>query len=368
MGIQQDVIQTGCGDVSIERFDALTHVRETALDGLREAIKSRGYREVTTATLVNIAGSCENPYASFRLNYYGKPAHLSQSAQIQLENLVLGLRRGFFTVNNSFREENYDDPEAKGRRLSEFTLVEPEKPYPNVTPEQALDRIIEEQAEVIKYATQKVVEHCSSDIKKLRGDPDYLRRVIPARFERISYDAALKLLNLDEELLTDKEGGYKFGDDLGVLEERTILRHFGNTPTFVTHYPASIKFFNMKRTTDGQRVYSVDLLTPRLGETVGGAVREESGDVIKQHLRESRIAEYMREQARERARESNQDPGPAGESMEPAIHFPDYFSMLAQSGHVLRGGYGIGFERFVGFLLQSNDILDTVAYRTLHPW
>jgi asparaginyl-tRNA synthetase len=360
MKITQDAISTGLGDFSREKFDALTHVRETALDGLREAIKNRGYREVTTSTLVNIAGSCENPYASFRLNYYGTPAHLSQSAQIQLENLVLSLRRGFFTVNNSFREENYNDPEAQGRRLSEFTLVEPERPYPNCTPEQVLDRIIEEETEVIKYATQKVVEQCTSSIKRLGGDTDYLRKVIPSRFEKLSYDGALELLN--------GEGGtYKFGDDLGVLEERVILRYFGNTPTFVTHYPASIKFFNMKRTPDGQRVYSVDLLTPRLGETVGGAVREENGEVIKQHLRESKIAEYMREQVRERAKELKQEPELAVKSVDPVMQFPDYFNMLGQVEPVLRGGYGIGFERFVGFLLQSNDILDTVAYRTLHP-
>ena len=358
--MNQDTIQTGLGDFSREKFDALTHVRETALDGLRETIKSRGYREVTTSTLVNVAGSCENPYASFRLNYYGTPAHLSQSAQIQLENLVLSLRRGFFTVNNSFREENYEDPEARGRRLSEFTLVEPERPYANLTPEKVLDRIIEEETEVIKYVTQKAVEQCSPDIKRLGGDIDYLKRIIPSGFERISYDEALKLLN--------REGGeYKFGDDLGVLEERAILRHFGNTPTFVTHYPASIKFFNMKRTPDEQRVYSVDLLMPRLGETVGGAVREENGEIIKQHLRESKIAEYMRNQAKEEAEKQGEDTELAMKSVDPVLQFPDYFNILGQVEPVLRGGYGIGFERFVGFLLQSNDILDTVAYRTLHP-
>lgn len=357
---RQDVIRTGLGDFSRKKFDALTHVRETALDGLREAIKSRGYREVITSTLVNIAGSCENAFASFRLNYYGTPAYLSQSAQIQLENLVLILRRGVFTVNNSFREENYDDPEAKGRRLSEFTLVEPERPYENFTPEQVLDRIIEEETEVIKYTTQKVVEQCSPDIKRLGGDTDYLRRVIPTRFERMSYDEALELLN-------GEGGSYKFGDDLGVLEERAILRYFGNTPTFVTHYPASIKFFNMKRTSDGQRVYSVDLLTPILGETVGGAVREENGEVIKQHLRESKIAEYMKEQAKEQAEKLGQDPERAVELVDPVAQFPDYFNILGQVEPVLGGGYGIGFERFVGFLLQSNDILDTVTYRTLHP-
>ncbi len=340
---KQDVIRTGLGDFSKEKFNALVNVRSTALKGLREALEYRGYVEVTTSTLVNIAGSCENPHASFKLNYYGREAHLSQSAQIQLEKLVIGLKRGVFTVNNSFREENYDDPEAEGRRLSEFTLVEPERPYEGLTPDKALDGIIEEQAEVIKYASQRVVEQCSQDIKRLGGDVDYLRRVIPSRFEIITYDEALELLNKDGKQ-------YKFGDDLGVLEERAILGHYSNTPTFVTHHPTAIKFFNMKRTPDGQRVYSVDLLTPRLGETTGGAVREEDGEIIKQHLRESRIGEYLKERGQD-----------------PVIPFTDYFDVFTQEKPLLRGGYGIGFERFVGFLLQSNDILDTVAYRTLHP-
>jgi len=137
------------GAFSRERFDALTHIRETALDAFREVLKSKGYREVTTSTLVNIAGSCENPHASFKLNYYGRTAYLSQSAQIQLENLVLGLRRGFFSVTNSFREEDYEDPEAQGRRLSEFTLIEPERPYKHGAPEKVLDKIIEEETEVV---------------------------------------------------------------------------------------------------------------------------------------------------------------------------------------------------------------------------
>lgn len=340
---QQDAIRTGFGDFSKKKFNALINVRSTVLKGLREVLEDKGYTEVTTSTLVNIAGSCENPNASFTVDYYGREGHLSQSAQLQLEKLVIDLNKAVFTVNTSFREENFDDPEAEGRRLSEFTLVEPERPYDGLTPSKALDRIIEEQAEVIKYATHKVVEQCSLDIKRLGGDVDYLKRVVQSRFERITYDEALKMLNRKGE-------HYKFGDDLGVLEERAILRHFSNTPTFVTHYPDAIKFFNMKRTLDGQRVYCVDLLTPRLGETTGGAVREEDGEVIKQQLRESKTGEDLRKRGQD-----------------PVIPFTDYFNVFEQEKPLLRGGYGIGFDRFVGFLLQSNDILDTVSYRTLHP-
>ena len=178
---------------------------------------------------------------------------------------------------------------------------------------------------------------------RLGGDVDYLRKAVASRFERITYDEAIERLN-------SEEGEFKFGDDLGVLAERTILKQFGSIPTFVTHYPTSIKFFNMKRMPDGQRVYSVDLLMPRLGETSGGAVREEEVEIIKQQLRESRIGSFLQEKGQN-----------------PIIPFTDYFDVFKQEPPLLRGGYGIGFERFVGFLLQSNDILDTVRYVTPLP-
>ena len=338
-----NVISTGLGDFSKEKFNALLNVRGVALSSLRSALVKDGHTEVSTSSLVNIAGSCENPYASFKLNYYGHEAHLSQSAQLQLEALVIRLKRGVFTVNNSFREENYDDPEAKGRRLSEFTLIEPEKPYEGLTAEEALSQIIALEEKVIKTAIKEVLETCEKDIALLGGNVDYLKLVLRKNFARFTYDEALELLN--------KEGGnYKFGDDLNVKEERKILAHFDNIPTFVSHYPAKIKFFNMKRTPDGERVYSVDLLMPRLGETTGGAVREEDGEKIKQYLLDSKIAKYIREQ--------NGDP------IEP---FREYFNLFEQEKPTLRGGFGIGFERFVGFLLNSNDILETIAYRAMQP-
>jgi len=338
-----NVISTGLGDFSKEKFNALLNVRGVALSSLRSALVKDGHTEVSTSSLVNIAGSCENPYASFKLNYYGHEAHLSQSAQLQLEALVIRLKRGVFTVNNSFREENYDDPEAKGRRLSEFTLIEPEKPYENLTAEGALNQIIALEEKTIKGAIKEVLENCEKDIMLLGGNVDYLKSVLHKNFARLTYDEALELLN--------KAGGnYKFGDDLNVKEERKILTHFDNVPTFVSHYPAKIKFFNMKRTPDGERVYSVDLLMPRLGETTGGAVREEDGEKIKKYLLESKIAKYIREQ--------NGDP------LEP---FREYFNLFEQEKPTLRGGFGIGFERFVGFLLNSNDILETIAYRAMQP-
>lgn len=341
--LENKVITTGLGVFSKEKFNALLNVRGLSLAAFRRILTDEGYTEVTTSSLVNIAGSCENPYASFNLNYYGREAHLSQSAQLQLEALVIRLHRGVFTVNNSFREENYDDPEAQGRRLSEFTLIEPERPYENLSPEEALGEILTAEEKVIKFVLRNLLAGSGKDIQLLGGDLDYLRAILMKPFNRITYDEALSILNKSGD-------SHSFGDDLGVREERQILAHFENTPTFVTYFPAKIKFFNMKRTPDGKRAYSADLLMPKLGETTGGAVREENGEKIKQYLLNSKIAQYVREQG--------------GDPLEP---FAEYLKLFKQERPIMRGGFGVGFERFIGFLIGSNDILNTIAYRAMKP-
>ena len=215
-----ETITTGLGTFSKKKFNALTTVREAALDAIRAELKEKGYREVTTSSLVNIAGSCENPNASFSVNYYGRDAHLSQSAQLQLEALVMRLRRGFFTVNNSFREEHFDDPEAAGRRLSEFTLIEPERPcyFPKlaVNAGRALLSLAEEQEWLVKGVVKKLLEDCSEEIRDLGGDISKLNSIVSSKFRRISYYDALNILKKDEIDISP-------GDDLGIREERAIF-------------------------------------------------------------------------------------------------------------------------------------------------
>src|SRR5712691_913530 len=67
------------GPISKRKLAALVHVRAIALDAIRSSFRAAGATEVTTATLVNVAGSCENPYASFPLQFYGGEVFLTQS-------------------------------------------------------------------------------------------------------------------------------------------------------------------------------------------------------------------------------------------------------------------------------------------------
>lgn len=329
----QESIKTKLGTFSKTKFAALTNLRANTLLSFREILRKQGYTEVTTASLVNIAGSCENPHASFGLNYYGREAHLSQSAQLQLEALVIRLKQSFFTVNNSFREENYDDPQSRGRRLSEFTLIEPERPFVGQAPGKALNNLIKLEEKIIKEVIQELLLKNRKDIKLLGGDVDYLQKILSTKFKVITYDQVLKIVNR------------KFGADLGIKEEQAILKRFNNQPVFITHFPMELKFFNMKRTPDKKRTYSVDLLLPRLGETVGGAIREEDGMKIKDYLLNSKVGQFIKDKGGD-----------------PAVPFAEYLNLFKQEKPTLRGGFGVGFERFIGFLINSNDILDTIAH------
>lgn len=344
---EKDLIWTPLGNISKSSYWPLVEVRATALKALREGIEKEGHTEVTTSSIVNVAGSCENPNFSFPLDFHGKPAFLVQSAQLQLEVLVLRMNKGVYTVNNSFREENYEDPESAGRRLSEFTLVEAEKPYPALNPAVILEKNISVLGRVIKHAIGKCLSEVSNSISFLAesrtAHVNYLEKVVRSDFSVISYQDALRVLN-------QKRESVRFGDDLTMKHERLLLAYSGGTPLFVTQHPASIKYFNMKRSLDGKICFSVDLLMPKLGETAGGSVRAETIGETRIQLKDSKMGEYYREHG-----------------LDPETFFHEHFKAMGEEKPTPRAGFGIGFERFAAFLLESNDILHTVRYKSFQP-
>ena len=328
---------------TVELFNALVDVRAAALDALRNGLAREQFTEVSTSSLVNIAGSCEDPDLSFRLGYFGKEAYLSQSAQLQLEPLVIRLGRKVFSINSSFRAENFHDPEKKDRMLSEFTLVEPEGPCSDDNPANGLRDLEDLIERVIRNASRLVANTQEKNVRTLGGDPASIEETVAKAFKRITYDEALEVLKANR-IETEENG------DLGIRGERAILRENGQAATLVSHHPANLKFFNLKKAPNGERAYSVDLLLPPMGEVVGGGVREESLQQLKKNLASSKVGIFLRERG-----------------VDPNAPFAQYFSMFDSDRVCLRAGCGIGFERFVAFLIGSSDIIRTVFHRTLVP-
>ncbi|MHB8336862.1 MAG: amino acid--tRNA ligase-related protein [Ignavibacteriaceae bacterium] len=341
---QLQYITTKTGNYSNKKFNALIDLRRDTLSIIREALVKEGFTEVLTAVLVNIAGSCENPYASFKLPYYGKDAHLSQSAQLQLEKIVVGLKRKVFTVNNSFREENFEDPENNGRRLSEFTLVEPEMPFDIDEPENNLLVLINLVEKIIKEVISHNLNNNEKMLLELGANLILLESCLKKEFKIISYSDAITILN------NNNGGGYSIGYNFSIKEEKLLLKYFNNVPFFITNFPYYHKLFNIKNRPDNDFTYSFDFIAPRLGETVGGGLREEDYNLVYSQLMNSKVGKFLKE--------NNENPKQV---------FEEYFSALEQQEKVPRGGFGIGFERLIGFLINSNDILNTITYRSFAP-
>ena len=101
-------------------LEQLIRFRSLVLRAIVEYLDSTDWLEVTSSTLTSLTGACETISTVFKLAYFDRLAHLSQTAQLQLEMLTKELKTKVWTIDHSFRAE----PRVTGRHLTEFTLIE----------------------------------------------------------------------------------------------------------------------------------------------------------------------------------------------------------------------------------------------------
>jgi asparaginyl-tRNA synthetase len=70
--------------------------------------------------------------------------------------------------------------------------------------------------------------------------------------------------------------------DLQSEHEKYLCQYFDNSPVFVLNYPQELKAFYMKNNPDGKTVAGFDLLFPEIGELIGGSMREDNYQVLKE--------------------------------------------------------------------------------------
>jgi asparaginyl-tRNA synthetase len=322
----------GVDRISRESLVSLTKLRARVLKAIRDFFEDEGCLEVTTSTLTQMSGSCENPTTMFQLKYYDRTAFLAQSAQLQLEVIMGLLGRSAYTFTTSFRGEDYAEDPSSRRRLTEFSLVEAEGPG------WTLDALCDMEERLIRRVVDSVLKYAESDLIALGGDAARLRAMSNS-FERITHaEAARKLI---EAGFSPPAGGVSEWD-FGMREEKELLRLAGNRPMFLTHQPLKIKYFNMS--TAGDSALSVDLLAPPIGEICGGGARESDSARVRTQLLESRMLSRMRQLG--------------GDESE----FDWYIGLLEKPGLPPRAGFGLGLERLVGFLIGTDDILTCLEF------
>ncbi len=283
--------------------------------------------QVTTLDLKNLPRR-EDGSIDYDQDFFGKQTSLTVSGQLEGELGATALGK-IYTFGPTFRAENSNTP----RHLAEFWMVEPEMAFYD------LDDLTALEEEFIKYCVRWALDHCMDDLQFLnnmidKGLIERLKSVVETDFVRLPYTEGIRIL---EEAV---KNGEKFefpvywGVDLASEHERYLVEEHFKRPVIMVDYPKEIKAFYMKQNEDGKTVQGTDVLFPKIGEIIGGSVREENYDKLMTRINE------------------------LGIPMKDMWWYLD----TRRYGTCPHGGFGLGFERLMLFVTGMANIRDVIPF------
>lgn len=324
-------------------FGAVFRVRSQAAYAVHKFFQEHGFHYIHTPIVT--ASDCEGAGAMFAVStqlqangdkyklesndpekdFFGKPAFLTVSGQLEAETLALGLTN-VYTFGPTFRAEN----SSTSRHLAEFWMIEPEMAFCSLEGNMNLAE------EFLKSIIGHLLDHSSADLEffNQRIEPDLLStldHVVNSGFERITYTEAIKLLEGSGQAW---EFPVYWGADLQSEHERWLTETKIGRPVIVTDYPKEIKAFYMRLNDDGKTVRAMDVLAPRIGEIIGGSQREERLTNLEARIQES------------------------GLPLEPYW----WYLELRKFGSVPHSGFGMGFERLMMYVTGMKNIRDVIPF------
>jgi asparaginyl-tRNA synthetase len=286
-----------------------------------------GAGEMFHVTTLDISSPAldENGSINFEKDFFGKPASLTVSGQLEGECMAMAFGK-IYTFGPTFRAENSNTP----RHAAEFWMIEPEMAFADLNDDMALAR------DMIKYVLRYVLKTCPDDMQFFNDfyDKGLIERIeflINSDFAYVTYTEAVKIL---EQYKQQFEYPVFWGCDLQTEHERFLTEQIYKKPVFVTDYPKEIKAFYMRQNDDGKTVAAMDLLVPGVGEIIGGSQREERLDVLLARMKEMKLDEK------------------------------DYwwYLDLRRFGGTKHCGFGLGFERLIMYMTGITNIRDVLPF------
>ncbi len=366
-----------------QRQWAAMRVRNEIIFAIHTFFQGKGFMQMDSPIFTGNAA--EGSTTLFETEFFEEPAYLAQTGQLYGEAMAMahGL---IYTFGPTFRAEK-----SKTRRhLSEFWMIEPEMAYYDL----AMNMDLAE--DMIRFIVKTVLEKKGAELEILGRDVSKLQPLVDKPFIRMTYTEAVEILTSDataqrlddmmasrkqeekdlkeeRETIKKEHGsakkwrkkqiearqieisarldqieedyrnipqwkesakGFEWGNDFGGSDETVLMMQY-NIPIMVTHWPAEIKAFYMKRDENGKHALGVDVLAPEgYGEIIGGSQREDDLELMHERIEEEGLDKEVFE----------------------------WYLDLRRYGTVPHAGFGLGLERTVAWICGLQHVRETIPF------
>jgi asparaginyl-tRNA synthetase len=301
----------------------IAKIRASILERMRDWFIENDWIEVTAPTIVKSA--VEGGSTLFPVKYFKDEAFLSQSAQLYLEALIFSLGP-VWTIGPSFRAEK----SRTVRHLAEYLHLEAEAPW------LSMNELLSIQEKLLVELIRHITEHNKGELEFLNQDVLALNKAT-GPFDKLSYNEAIDILRSNDTKIQDGEmiRNIEWGDDLNIDSEKVLTKDRSN-PVFVFGYPLQIKPFYVKEDPEKQGIaLSADLLLPNgFGEVSSGGIREDDIALLKTRIKNEGLN----------------------------LDSYSWYLDLRRYGSVPHGGFGMGIERLLRWIINLEDIKECVLF------
>lgn len=296
---------------------AIFRVQAALVRGYREYMNRQSFTEIFFPVLAGAAS--EGGAEFFKVDYYGREATLTQSAQLY-KQITMGVYEGVYGLSYSFRAEKF----ATSRHLTEFNQLEFEMGF------------VEDMEEVMAHAEGSIREMLATVERECADELKLLGVTLPPlgeRFPRLKLQDALQAYKDEAGIDETSE------PDLSPAAEKWIStvwapKHHDSGFVIVTDYPTSKRpFYALRDPQDPTNTITFDLVGFG-SEIISGGMRVNRYDDQVQALKDK--------------------------GLDPA-QFEDYL-MMHKYGIPPEGGFGMGLQRLTQNILGLGNVKEATIF------